>query len=189
MFDKLLRDEEVDSHYRTYKAHLYLAFRYVVTTDVIRLVKSRALDGQMRLFISALNEKAFPAHAQKAISIFGKTYDQWLSNGGSKFGIKDNKEFTGLLIMNLKGYSEIAPTQPEVHSGYERKQEGVILRILWRNGVWFGFIRRNLAGENVYFDSRSYRGESRELIPNRKVRFEVSSNERGPYARNLSVCD
>lgn len=70
-----------------------------------------------------------------------------------------------------------------------RVSEGEILRIIWRNGVWFGFIKRGFEYQNVYFDSRGYRGEPRELIPNRKVRFEIAAGDRGSFAKNVTLCD
>jgi cold shock CspA family protein len=64
-----------------------------------------------------------------------------------------------------------------------------VLRIVWRHGLWFGFITRGTELENVYVDSRGYRGDPEDLTPERHVRFEIAKGERGLFARNVVVVD
>ena len=64
---------------------------------------------------------------------------------------------------------------------------GTILKIVPKFPKWFGFISRGSQYDNVYFDSRGYKGEVRELIPNREVRFEMVIGDKGPFAKNLEI--
>ena len=40
---------------------------------------------------------------------------------------------------------------------------------------WFAFIKSKYFDENIYFDQRSYKGETRKLLPGQDCRFIVSS--------------
>ena len=61
------------------------------------------------------------------------------------------------------------------------------MRIIYRDGVWFGFIKRRAEQENVYFDNRGYKGDPGELVPDRRVTFELGRSEKGLFARNVSL--
>ncbi len=64
---------------------------------------------------------------------------------------------------------------------------GKILRLVWREGYWFGFITRGVQYENLYFDGRSYRDEPRELVPDQRVRFGIGKSSKGLFAKNVSL--
>ena len=120
------------------------------------------------------------------LALLDKTHKLWTQKGGSRFGIKDNREFTDLLIEQARtsfAQSQRSKNDEQTSEVYE----GRILRIMWRDGVWFGFIRRGPQQENVYFDSRAYKGELRKLIPDERVTFELGRNEKGWFARNVSI--
>jgi cold shock CspA family protein len=184
MFERYLHDEVIHPRYRTYKAHLYLAFRHSVDDAIPKLTRSRALEAYCKKIMTLLEEPKFSLHAKQAIDVFESAYKAWIERGGSPYGIKDNKDFTDLLVTHAKKQFSRSES-PNVQEDDKTASEGVILRVLWRNGVWYGFIKRGSAYENVYFDSRAYRGEPRELLPARRVKFDVVSGDRGLYAKNL----
>jgi cold shock CspA family protein len=104
----------------------------------------------------------------------------------SPYGIKDIKEFTDLLLKQARQYfatSEAPKTADDLRGTFE----GKVLRLVWRGGLWFGFITRGVQDENVYFDSRGYPGEPRELVPEQRVRFDIGKSEKGLFARNVTL--
>jgi cold shock CspA family protein len=134
-----------------------------------------------------LTEPQFDEQVRRVLTVFDYTWRVWTSYR-SRFGIKDNKEFTDLLITEANKYFEINESETSPESQEEPiVLEGNILRIIWRHGLWFGFIRRGLEHENVYFDNRGYLGELRELLPNTRVSFELGLGPKGEYARNVAL--
>jgi cold shock CspA family protein len=187
MFDKYLREGRIGKKYWTYRAHLFLIFRHSVGQHPPRLMRSKAIDSYCEKILELLREPEFGQRVKAVLEVFDATHELWTKKGGSRFGIKDNKEFTDLLLREAA--RRFTHSQPSGDKDDGRRAcEGQILRIIWRNGVWFGFIRRGFEYENVYFDSRSYRGEPRELVPNRRVTFELATSGRGHFARNVALC-
>jgi cold shock CspA family protein len=188
MFEKYLREGRIDKRYKPYKMHLCLIFRHSVGEYPPKLIKSKALDSYCEKILAMLKEPQFGQQTKAVLDVFDKTHRMWTQKGESRFGIKDNKEFTDLLLQQAR--ARFTQTQrPKDHEDLAEVYEGQVLRIIWRGGVWFGFIKRDAEQENVYFDSRAYKGEPRELGPNRRVRFELGQGEKGWFARNLSFAD
>ncbi len=188
MFDKYLRERRIDKKYWAYKAHLFLIFRYSIGQRPPKLIKSKAIESYCEKILEMLREPQFAMHVRAVLDVFDQTYRLWTQGGGSRFGIKDNKDFTELLIQ--QAVRRFMPGQPSGELDDTKEAcEGTLLRLIWRDGVWFGFIRRGFEHENVYFDKRGYRGEPRELIPNRRVRFEIADGPKGFFAKNVTICD
>ena len=188
MFEKYFREDLIEKKYRTYKAHLLLIFRYSAGVPVPKLTRSKALDVYCEKLLVLLQEPQFKKQAREALEVFDKTLRLWTDQGGSRFGIKDNKEFTDLLVRQAQ--QRFTTNQgSRVREDETEQCEGEVLRIVWRHGVWFGFIKRGVELDNVYFDSRGFRGEARELIPEQRVRFEIGKGTRGLFARNVALMD
>jgi cold shock CspA family protein len=182
MFEKYFREEQIDKKYKTYRAHLYLIFRYSLGEYPPTFTRSRALESYCDRLLGTLKEPLFGQRVRTVLEVFDETYQVWTQNR-SRFSIKDNKDFTELLINQAR--KRFLKSQPPQQEETKEACAGEILRIISRNGVWFGWIRRGMQHENVYFDSRGYRGEPGELIPNRKVSFEIGRNDKGSYAKNV----
>jgi hypothetical protein len=129
-----------------------------------------------------------PLLVRAVLGVFDDTYLLWTQKGGSRFGIKDNKEFTELLLQQAARKFTQIQASTDQDDGKEMC-DGEILRVIWRNGVWFGFIKHGVDYENVYFDSRGYHGEARDLIPNRRLRFEIATSTKGQFAKNVILRD
>lgn len=149
MFEKFFREERIDKKYKPYKAHLYLVFRNSVGEFPPRLVKSKSLDVYCEKLSNLLKEENFKLNIVQVLNVFDQTQKIWTETR-SRFGIKDNKEFTDLLVSKTREIfiKKQMPVREEEKSIYN----GTILRIIFRNGSWFGFIKRGFAYENVYFD-------------------------------------
>jgi cold shock CspA family protein len=188
MFEKYLRDGLIHPRYRTYRSHLYLIFRHSVGLTLPKLTRSKALDAYCRKILEVLKEPQFGRQVKTVIQVFDDAYRIWTEKGGSRFGIKDNKGFTELLVREARSHFA-QPDKPKTVEDGREFVEGEILRITWRNTQWFGFIKRGRALENVYFDSRGYVGEPRELIPQRRVRFELATGKKGAFAKHVTLCN
>jgi cold shock CspA family protein len=188
MFEKYLREGRIDRKYKPYKMHLCLIFRYSAGECPPRLIKSKALDSYCETILAMLKEPRFAQQVRAVLDVFDQTYQLWTQKGESRFGIKDNRGFTDLLVQQARAQFA-QPQRPKDHDDVEDVCEGQVLRIIWRDGLWFGFIRRSSGQANVYFDSRAYKGEPRELLPNRRVRFELGQGRKGWFARNVTLVD
>lgn len=186
MFEKYFREELIEKRYRPFKAQILLIFRYSVGEPAPKLVKSKALDAYCEKFYALLQEPKFGTHVRTVLALFDKTEALWRRNGGSPHGIKDNKEFTELLVKQLQDFFKKADA-PKPRDDDRETSRGNVLRIVERHGVWFGFIKRGVELENVYFDSRGYRGDPNELNPETPVKFEIVRGERGLFAKNVII--
>jgi cold shock CspA family protein len=186
MFEKYLREGRIDKKYWTYKAHLFLIFRHSVGQRPPKLIKSKAIDSYCEKILGMLKEPEFEQQVKAVLDVFETASKLWTKKGGSRFGMKDNREFTDLLLQQAARRFTQGPLPSEQDDG-RQASEGEILQIIWRNGVWFGFIKRGFEYENVYFDSRGYRGEPRELVPKRKVRFEIATSRKGLFAKSVTL--
>lgn len=189
MFDKYLREGKISKQYWTYRAHLFMLFRYSLGERLPRLSKSKAIDTYCEKLITVLKEPQFASRIKPVLEVFDTANKLWIQKGSSRFGIKDNKEFTDLLVQQAtRRFGQPAASKgPDEATAISATCEGELLRLIWRNGVWFGFIKRGFDHENVYFDSRGYRGEPRELVPRRKLKFVIASGDRGLYAKNVTL--
>lgn len=153
-----------------------------------RLSKSKSLDLYCDKLLAAVREGVFVENLVRAVDTFDAALTEWTKNNRSRFGIKDNRDFTNLLIETARNRNPIKEA-PDDGILVSNSLQGTILNIHWRTGVWFGFIRRGAEYENVYFDSRGYTGEARELIPKRKVTFKLGERSGKPCAINVKISD
>ena len=76
-----------------------------------------------------------------------------------------------------------------VYQTKEELHQGQVLNIVWRDGLWFGFIKQGDLEENVYFDSRGYKGDVKKLVPHKTVRFKIGNRSRGTFATEIELLD
>jgi len=185
MFEKYFREGRIDRRYLAYKAHLYLIFRMSVGVFPPKLTKSKGLDTYCDKLLKLLRQDQFKSHVGKVLDVFDQTQSLWTKTR-SPFGMKDNKEFTELLLQNARKRFIQGPTPPVVDDA-EITFEGTVLRIVWKNGHWFGFIAHGLQYDNLYFDRYGFVGEVRELVPHVKVKFGIGTNDKGKIATNVEL--
>lgn len=187
MFEKYFREERIDSKYRTYKAHLYLIFKYSIGEFPPQLTKSKKLDTYCDKILKSLQENQFDMQMLKVLEAFDSIQKLWLELNKSRFGMKDNKEFTDLLIKNSRKYF-IQDQAPINEKDAVTVYEGSILRIISNKSHWFGFIERGYQYENVYFNNRAYKGDISKLLPKTRVKFEIGDGKR-PFATKVELID
>jgi hypothetical protein len=186
MFEKSFQEFHVPARYKTFKAHLYYIFRYSVGELPPKLIRGKASDNYCNKLIRLLNDSKFSTQVEQVTKVFDIAEKTWLEQGGSQSGIKDQKGFTELLSKICLAQffvSQPTPVKEEEPPLYE----SVILNIIHRGDVWFGFIKRGLYEENLYFDDRGYKGDINKLLPYTKVRYQLGSNLRGDMAINIEL--
>lgn len=186
MFEKYFREARIDKKYTPYKVHLLLIFRHSVGEDAPKLTMSKAIDSYCEKLLAMLKPPEFDRQLREVLQVFDKSYGLWTRKGGSRFGIKDRKEFTEILLQESRTHFVHKP-HPASHEETRAGSEGRILRMIQRHGLWFGFIKRSADQENVYFDSRGYKGDPAKLVPNTEVVFDLARSEKGLFARDVSI--
>ena len=188
MFEKSFQEFHIPARYKTFKAHLYYIFRYSVGELPPKLIRGKASDNYCNKLIRLLNDSKFSTQVEQVTKVFDIAEKTWLEQGGSQSGIKDQKGFTELLSKICLAQffaSQPTPVKEEEPPLYE----SVILNIIHRGDVWFGFIKRGLYEENLYFDDRGYKGDINKLLPYTKVRYQLGSNLRGDMAINIELAN
>lgn len=187
MFERYFREEKIDNKYRKYKAQIYLIFVYSLGEFPPKFTKSRNIESYYDKFLKILTEPQFEQQIIKVLEVFDITQNLW-AQSRSPYGIKDNKDFTDLLIEKSREYF-IQNQVPIIEKDSETIYEGAILTIKSKNGRWFGFIKRGYQYENVYFDSRAYKGDVSKLLPHTKVKFEIENDKRSSFATKVELID
>ena len=184
MFEKY--KEKIDK-YKTYKSHLYLIFKISVGEFSPKLTDSKKMNGYCDKLLQILKEDQFAERLKQVLSIFDATENLWVRDGKSPYGIKDNKDFTDLLLKQAREYfiqGQVLADEVDdkvIH-------QGTVLRIICKQDYWFGFIKLgNQYEDNAYFDSRDYQGDIKDLSPNTPVQFEIGKNDRGYFAINVQL--
>lgn len=118
--------------------------------------------------------------------------DLWVSHGNSRYGIKDRKDFTSMMLdLARKSLIDKKEIEVPIINNQLDLMEGSILIVNFDKTQWFGFIKTIYFTENVYFDSRNYKGEIRKLLPNTKVKFVIKRRSKNGkellYADNVVV--
>lgn len=175
MFEKYVYRDEYKG-VETYKGHLYLIFRETLGEDIPRLSKGNKIEAYCKKLISQTKEPEFEMRFKLSVSVFQEVRDQWTKKGGSRFGIKDNRAFTDLLLSVTRKKFFAKPTT-EVES--EKKYRGDILRVIYRDNLWHCFIDCKDLLDNVYFDSRGYKADAKKLKPAVTVEFSVMETKSG----------
>lgn len=188
MFEKYFREERIDRKYRTYKAHLYLIFKYSIGEFSPQLTQSKKMDIYCEKILKSLQKNSFDMQILKVLEAFDSIQKLWLELNKSPHGIKDNKEFTDLLIENSRKY--FIQNQPPINEkDAVTVYEGSILRIIPKKSHWFGFIERGYQYENVYFDNRVYKGDISKLLPKTRVKFEIGDDKKPSFATKVELID
>ncbi|MDD2469162.1 MAG: hypothetical protein PHI97_34795 [Desulfobulbus sp.] len=190
LFERAFREYKIDKKYKTYISHLYLITKFCVGEfSPSSLTSSKRLDKYCEKFLLFLNYESFNSRINDIIATFVETENIWTQTK-SRHGIKDSKDFTDLLInQSRKRFITKELEKEQEEAEHKKEYEGTILRILKKNGLWFGFIDRGYDFENVYFDSRGYDGEKEDLLPGTKLIFEIGQGERGLFAKNVELAN
>lgn len=169
--------------YETYKHHIYLIFLLSFGEIYPNLKKGNKTENYCKKIIAGLMDSGLNDRIKSSFSTFTEIRNLWIQKGGSEFGIKDNKAFTELLLSHTK--QKFVEDQPELIVENEQIFQGKILRVVNKAiHYWHCFIESPELESNVYFDSRAYKSDLKELKPNQPVRFTIFETKSGKLSAN-----
>lgn len=169
-FEKAFREGKIEKRYKTYKAHLYLIFRELVCGRPAGLLGNKP-EPYCNKMIEALKKPETSRLLEQTIEFFNILNREWIKTGGSKFGVKDSKAFTDLLVKRLRERTG-DKTAPQTAGPIEERENGVVINLVYHNDEhWYAFVKPEDEGENLYFDKRNYTGEVRRIITGAQVTF------------------
>ena len=174
-FEEAFRKGQLSKKLKAYKAHLYMLFLYSSGNYPLSIdARPAAMDKFCNKLETILVSSQFNNVVKNIEKIFELCYNNWLKAGNNRFAVKENKKFTELLQETarktfINKSLDIDKIETVVHEEWD---EGSILSVRIKDGKWFAFIKTSINRENVYFDSRSFNGDFKDLIPGRKVQFQ-----------------
>lgn len=172
--EKLFRQQKLDKSYYTFKYHLLMIFRELIAGRSPNVNNERIVDEHSQIVLNVLkNKSATLEKFKKSIELFDKTRDEWSKQlGKNVHGIKDNKDFTFLLLKNLRDNGQnISDTVEDENFVYKGKIKKIIKD---RYGKYCGFIERK--PDNIFFHSASAKGMKLFDAEGKLVSYKVSTN-------------
>lgn len=180
-FEEAFRKGILPKKAKTYKLHLCYIFTFVTGKYPInKIEKSEGVDKRCEALEKILYSEHFDDCLKGIYELFEKSVETWVNMGKSQFAIKDNCEFTDFLEESARKTYVNKSTNDNtkktlINEVIEDWKSGKILSIRINNNKWFAFITYDKNCENVYFDSRAFKGNFNDLRPSLKVRFQLSS--------------
>ncbi len=172
--EKLFRQQKLDKSYYTFKYHLLMIFRELIAGRSPNVNNERIVDEHSQIVLNVLkNKSATLEKFKKSIELFDKTRDEWSKQlGKNVHGIKDNKDFTFLLLKNLRDKGQnTSDTVEDENFVYKGKIKKIIKD---RYGKYCGFIERK--PDNIFFHSASAKGMKLFDAEGKLVSYKVSTN-------------
>ena len=156
--ERLFRQDIINKRqYYSYRAHISMVLRQIISGAAAALSNERAIDERCRKILSTLNDSAATSTAlRRAVELFDRTRAKWVSEmRKSAYGIKDIPEFTELLI------SECGHAPQVIDAEEDGVLRGIVMKIIRdRRGEYAGFIKRTVG--DLFFHSRQNRALSFE---------------------------
>lgn len=121
---------------------------------------------------------------KKSIEFMNEAINYWTTQlNRSKFSIKDNKDFTDILIKSLKQSLNSVKNIKSMDT-----MQGYVNNVILRDGKYFGFI--TYGNNNIYFDARSIPNNERldGSWKKKRVSFDTARDSQGRLiAKNVKV--
>ena len=189
-FEKAFRDGVLNKRYKTYKAHLYLIFRVLTCGHPASRIGNK-MEAYCKKLIETLKKPETTKYLVETVDYFDNVTREWINTGGSRYGIKDSKQFTDLLVKSLSAKGGVKNTIKAVEVSCEESENGTIINLVYHDdGHWYAFVKPEDEGENLYFDKRNYTGEVRRIIVGQKVSFvrrRRADKEKKIYADDVRI--
>ncbi len=172
--EKLFRTKKLDKSFYTFKYHLLMIFRELIAGPNPNVNSERVIDEHSQLILKVLkSDEQSIKMFNSSIKIFEKVRDVWSKEmSKSIHGIKDNKDFTELLLKELRNHkivvSDTVEDKDYIYKGFIKKI------IKDRYGKFCGFIDRK--PNNIFFHSSSVKGMKLFDAEGKLVSYKVSTN-------------
>lgn len=172
--EKLFRKGKLNRDYYSFKYHLLMIFRELIGGASPNINNERIVDEHSQLVLKVLkNDQTSLEYYNKSIALFDSTRKEWSDVLKKNYhGVKDNKEFTDLLIQKLRNTNQ--PTT-DLAEDPDFIYKGKIIKIIKdRYGKYCGFIERK--PNNIFFHSSSAKGLNLFNSEGELVSYKVSTN-------------
>ncbi|WP_051461033.1 AIPR family protein [Ruminiclostridium josui] len=173
--DLYLKNKLDKKLFYAYKHHLAMIFREVVAGQCPDINATKAIDDYCSVIQETLkSEYKTEINFIKAVEIFSDCRKVWINEyQRSQFGIKDNADFTKLLLKYIgsrsnTNYTELKEDENYRYTGY------VLNTIKDRFGNDCGFISR--LPNNIFFHANSNRGLNFNQLKGKRVTYKVNVN-------------
>jgi len=191
MFEKYINRHKYRNH-EHFRWHLYLILKYLSGQTIVdkRLNKNnKKIVVACERILDLLAPSKFENNLKKSIEIFNGVRIKWVKSGKSEHGIKDNRDFTRFLLKNLDKKFVTQKIEIDSSKPDEDKYVGKILHVRFiSSDFWYSHIASDDFEFNIYFDSRTYKGEVRKIIPKANVEFSIYKIEKGKAsAKNIRI--
>jgi len=174
-FEKLFRAQVIDKKsFYAFRTHLLMIFREIIAGKRPNLNIEKVVVEHCQLVLSVLkDEDQCKNKFIEASQIFDKTRRRWVEEfNKSQFSIKDNKEFTDLLLTTIRNVSTVTTDLVEDES---YRYKGTIVKLFKdRFGTYCGFIDRNPT--DIFFHSSSAKGINLFEKLGHLISYKVSTN-------------
>ncbi len=196
-FEEAFRKGIISKKLKTYKAHLYMIFMFTSGVYPLNLdANNTAIEKFCKKLEEILVSDKFFEIVTKVEGLFNYCFNEWINEGNNRYAVKENKDFTKLLQKRAREtfVNKSLDVEQIEKKGFEQWENGEVLSVRIKNGNWFAFIKTNINQENVYFDSRAFAGEFKDLYPGILVKFKYQrkKNTRGRdsslYATEVRCC-
>lgn len=183
--EKLFRKQKLTKEYYTFKYHLLMIFRELIAGASPSLNNEQIADEHSSLVLRVLKDdnRTFE-YFNESIGVFEKARELWAKDLKRNIhGIKDNKEFTDLLIKILRDTNTVST---DLVDDPDYIYRGRIVKIIKdRFGKYCGFIERR--PDNIFFHSSSAKGLDLFNAEGKVVSYKVSTNPKSGQLLAIDV--
>lgn len=184
--EKLFRDGSLDKKlYYPYRTQILMIFREIIAGNKPNINNEMIVDEHCHLILKVLKSDIETKKKFKDSSeLFEETRKHWINDlKKNQFSIKDNKDFTDLLLTRIRKVETITTDLVE---DLNFRYTGKIVKIIRdKFGSHCGFIERN--PNNIFFHSNSAKGLNLFDKEGALVSYKVSTNPKSGQLLAIDV--
>ena len=173
--EKLFRLNVIDrKSFYAFRTHLLMIFREIIGGNRPNINNERIVDEHCHLVLSVLkDEDEYKKKFIEASNLFDDARNHWINvMKKDRFGIKDNKEFTELLLSKIR---HVATVTTDLVEDENYHYKGPIVKIFKdKFGTYCGFIGRRPS--DIFFHSSSAKGIDLFGKVGQLVNYKVTTN-------------
>lgn len=186
--EDLIKGRKLDiGKLHSYRFHILLISKYIAYTKFIKNINTEMnSDDFCKAYLDIIsNDEKSTDVFKKSIEFMNETINYWTTQlNRSKFSIKDNKDFTDILVKSLKQSLNSVKNAKSMNT-----MQGYINNVIFRDGKYFGFITYG-NNNNIYFDARSIANNEKldSKWKRKRVSFDTAiDNQDRPFAKNVKL--
>ena len=173
--EKLFRTDVIDKKlYYAFRTQILMIFRELIAGTKPNINNEMIVDEHCQLILKVLKEDSQTKNKFiDSVKLFEETRKHWITDlKRDKNGIKDNKDFTDLLISKIR---KVTTVSTDLVEDANFRYKGKIVKIIKdKFGSHCGFIERN--PNNIFFHSNSTKGLNLFDKEGTLVTYKVSTN-------------